>query len=82
MPCACGRAASSGSKGYPLPDELARFGREVCGVKKPADVLGRIAGSLHDTLAAAQADERMPGALIERMRPVWEAGMAFASDSG
>jgi len=70
------------SKSYPLPSELARFGREVCGVKKPADVFQRIADGLRDTWAAARTDERIPHGLIDRMRPVWESGMAFAAGRG
>ena len=37
---------------------------------------------LHATLASAQADERIPKGLVERQRPVWEAGMAFARHRG
>jgi len=70
------------SKSYPLPSELARFGREVCGVKKPADVFQRIADGLRDTWAAARTDERIPHGLIDRMRPVWESGMACAAGRG
>lgn len=65
------------SRSYPLPEELARFGRNVCAVAKPADVFQRIADSLHATLASARADERIPQELLGHLRPVWEAGMAF-----
>ncbi|MGY0634045.1 type II toxin-antitoxin system HipA family toxin [Luteimonas sp. A478] len=69
------------SKSYPLQEDLARFGRDVCGVGAPAHVFQRIADSLHATLASAQADERIPHDLVERLRPVWEAGMVFAASS-
>lgn len=66
------------SRGYPLPEELARFGREVCGVAKPGQVFARIADSLLATLEAAAGDDRIPHGLLQSLRPVWEAGMAFA----
>jgi len=45
-------------------------------------VFQRIADGLRDTWAAARTDERIPHGLIDRMRPVWESGMAFAAGRG
>lgn len=69
------------SRGYPSAQDLARFGRDVCGVRDPGEVFARIADSLQVTLAAARTDERIPEELIQRLWPVWEAGIAFA-DTG
>lgn len=66
------------SRGYPLPAELAAFGREVCGVRQPARVFEKVADSLHRTLDKARTDERIPPLLIEQMADVWKWGMGYA----
>ncbi len=55
------------SKTYPLPDELQRFGREVCGVGKPARVMEAIAQAMNETLGQLRRDERMPEGLLAKM---------------
>ena len=64
------------SKAYPLPEELRRFGRDVCGVRDPQAPLDRIAAAMADTLHAA-ADPRIPAGLLARLRPVWENGIRY-----
>lgn len=63
------------SKSYPLPEELCRFGRDVCGVRDPQAVLTRIAEAMIDTLHAAGRDPRIPAGLLAQLRSVWENGM-------
>lgn len=68
-----------GSRAYPATDELLHFGRSVCGVAKPAEVLARIAQGMSETLIAARQDSRIPARLLDLMRPVWDEGMAYVS---
>ncbi|HEY0956504.1 MAG TPA: type II toxin-antitoxin system HipA family toxin [Roseateles sp.] len=67
------------SKAYPTTEELLQFGTEVCGVVRPRVVLERIAEAMHETLAEANGDVRVPASLLALMRPVWEVGMKYAS---
>ncbi|MEO6276981.1 type II toxin-antitoxin system HipA family toxin [Roseateles sp.] len=66
------------SRAYPATEELLRFGRQVCGVTQPAPVLVRIAEALHDTLAAARQDARIPAPLLADMAEMWQRGMDYA----
>jgi serine/threonine-protein kinase HipA len=66
------------TKAYPTTEELIRFGTDVCGVVRPRPVLERIAQAMRETLQAARADERIQGALIDLMTPVWEVGTEYA----
>ena len=63
------------TKAYPTTQELLKFGREVCGVNRPEQVLQRIADAMTNTLQQAETDERIPGELLTDMRVVWEDGM-------
>ena len=66
-------------KGYPTVDELLRFGREVCGVTQPAQVLQRLASGMGKALAAARGDERLPPTTLAAMTEFWQLGMAYAA---
>lgn len=66
------------TKTYPTTDELADFGRRVCGVTQPAAVLERIAEAMRRTLDAAKGDTRVPSSLWQSMAHAWEAGLAHA----
>lgn len=66
------------SKAYPLPEDLRRFGRDVCGVRDPQAPLARIAEAMHTTLHAAGSDPRIPAGLLAQLRPVWENGIRYA----
>ena len=66
----------SRSKTYPLGDELLHFGRSVCGVADPGKVTTRIAQAMHEVLAQAPTDGRIPGQTLEKMQVAWETGMA------
>lgn len=63
------------SKTYPLPEDLCRFGRNVCGVRDPQAPLNRIAEAMADTLHTAASDPRIPAGLLAQLRPVWENGI-------
>jgi len=54
------------------------FGRRVCGVAQPADVIARIADAMGKTLDEAKADDRVTAALWEQMAQAWEEGRAYA----
>lgn len=66
------------TRAYPTTEELLRFGRQACGVARPAPVLARIADALGDTLAAARQDDRIPKSLLDDMAGMWSRGMDYA----
>lgn len=66
------------TKAYPTTEELIDFGRRVCGVAQPADVISRLAHAMRKTLEEAKADARVTGALWRQMAQVWEEGYAYA----
>lgn len=66
------------TKTYPTTDELVDFGRRVCGVAQPADVIGRIADAMGKTLDEAKGDARVTAALWEQMAQAWEDGRVHA----
>ena len=66
-------------RGYPTTDELLRFGREVCGVTQPAQVLQRLAQGMGKALAAAQGDERLPRKMLAAMTELWQMGLGYAA---
>jgi serine/threonine-protein kinase HipA len=66
------------TKAYPTTDELVDFGRRVCGVAQPADVIARIASAMGKTLDEAKGDARVTAVLWEQMAQAWEEGRAHA----
>ncbi|RDI28652.1 serine/threonine-protein kinase HipA [Pseudacidovorax intermedius] len=66
------------TKAYPTTEELMDFGRRVCGVAQPADVLVRIAEAMRATLEEAKGDTRVTAALREQLAQAWEEGLAYA----
>ncbi len=69
------------SRMYPSTAELLRFGREVCGVVRPADTIVRIADGLSQTRDAARTDERIPTSTLQQMAQMWEHGQQHARDA-
>ena len=63
------------SKAYPTPNELCDFGRRVCGVSQPKQVLDNIAQAMRDTLVDAQGDSRIPSPLLTKMQAAWQPGL-------
>lgn len=69
------------TKAYPTQDELCDFGRRVCGVSQPGQVLQRIATAMQETLVNANGDHRIPAALLAKMKEAWDSGLANAINS-
>ncbi|MEJ7745193.1 MAG: type II toxin-antitoxin system HipA family toxin [Luteimonas sp.] len=55
---------------YPTRDELLRFGKAICLVSRPDEVLDRIATALSETLAAHS--DRLEGAYGPQLRAEWQ----------
>jgi serine/threonine-protein kinase HipA len=62
---------------YPTRDELLKFGSSVCGVRRPAEVIERIASGMRRALDDAKADTRIPRDLLGKMSRVWHDGMRY-----
>jgi serine/threonine-protein kinase HipA len=66
------------TRAYPTQAELLDFGRRVCGVAQPGQMLQQIAQAMQETLQAARGDDRVPPGLLARMQAAWGEGMALA----
>lgn len=66
------------TRAYPAKDDLIEFGRRVCGVSQPGKVLAAIAQAMREVLEEARSDERVPAALLAKMRTAWGEGMMLA----
>jgi serine/threonine-protein kinase HipA len=66
------------TKAYPTTGELHDFGRRICGVSQPGRMLEAIAAAMHQTLAEARGDARVPAPLLAKMKAAWEQGMTYA----
>ncbi len=66
------------TKVYPTTEELISFGRKVCEVAQPAEVLQRIAAAMDAVLLEARGDARIPATLLKKMREAWADGMLLA----
>lgn len=73
-------AGPKASRTYPLPGELLDFGRRVCGVADPAQVIERIADAMVQTLAQYRTDTRIASRLLAQMGAAWSAGLALARE--
>ena len=62
--------------------ELIDFGRRICGVHRPEDVLKRIATAMRITLQDEKTDERVPEALFIAMKQAWLLGMTHGIKHG
>lgn len=71
-------AGRHGSRSYPAPEELLRFGTQVCKTRSPGHVLQRIAQGMSEVLVEAASDDRIPADLLERMRQAWQTGLSYA----
>lgn len=67
------------TKTYPTTAELLTFGRKVCGVTKPEEVIDRIAQGMLKALGDARGDERIPKPLLASMSAAWEKALAYAA---
>ena len=71
-------AGKGQTRTYPATEELLRFGRDVCRVNAPQDIVRRIADAMSDTLALARQDDRIPADTLNLMANVWADGMVYA----
>lgn len=69
------------TKTYPITTELLRFGKEVCGVAQPEEILSAVAQAMAETLAAARSDTRIPAEMLDKLEPVWAAGQQYAAEA-
>lgn len=68
------RSGRSGkNRSYPLPDELLQFGKDICGIEEPRTHVEPILEAMHEVLAHASADSRIPKAVRAGLRREWEA---------
>ena len=65
------------TRAYPTVKELHDFGRRVCGVSQPAQVLEAIAQAMDQTLEEAKGDTRVSATLLAKMGAAWEAGLEY-----
>lgn len=65
------RLLTRGERRYPLPEELASFGREHCHVAEPAERVATLAAAMRITLREARKDDRVPRALLKAMSAEW-----------
>lgn len=73
------RAGRHGSRAYPDTEALSAFGSDVCGVRRPQQVLDRIAQAMGEALAAAAHDPRIAPALLADMQVEWARGQGHAT---
>jgi serine/threonine-protein kinase HipA len=66
------------SRGYPDTEQLLAFGRVVCGMSRPNEVLERIADAMSATLEAAGQDERIGKTLLEQVSGQWSIGIGHS----
>jgi serine/threonine-protein kinase HipA len=69
------------TRAYPGTDELLHFGRQVCELSDPGEVLRRIAQAMDQVLKQARKDARIPKPLLSDMAGAWRDGMAHAAPS-
>ena len=74
-------AGKNQTKTYPVTAELLRFGKEVCGVGQPEQILFAIAQAMSETLAKARTDVRISREMLEKLAPVWAAGQQYATEA-
>lgn len=66
------------TKTYPTKNELHDFGRHVCGVSQPGQVIEEIAHAMNKTLEEAKGDDRVPAHLLSKMAVAWEGGISHS----
>lgn len=69
-----------GSRTYPTTAELLDFGRRVCQMERPQEVVQAIAQGMHESLRLAQGDARIAPGLLANMTEAWETGFEYASE--
>ena len=67
------------SRSYPTRERLLAFGRELCHVRSPEQVIERIGTAMSETLAAHR--ERVERAFFQRIGEEWDGGRAAIGPS-
>jgi serine/threonine-protein kinase HipA len=73
------RRGKHSNKTYPTTAELLDFGRSVCRVSQPQQVLNRIGQAMTETLAQSRTDPRISSQLVTDMGGQWRYGFAMTS---
>jgi serine/threonine-protein kinase HipA len=71
------RRGKHGSRAYPTTADLIAFGKEVCAVDRPVEVLQRIGHGMSQALAECQRDSRIPLTLVNDIGDQWVSGLAI-----
>lgn len=70
------RGQRSGDKspagGYPLRNELEKFGRDVCGVQNPSAVIEHLSDGMSQALQLARRHGSITPVLYQKMEAVWD----------
>ena len=69
------------TKTYPVTEELMRFGKEVCGVARPGEILSAIGQAMSETLVTAGKDVRVPPSMLADLARTWAGGQDYARDA-
>ena len=70
-------AGKGHTRTYPTTEELLSFGRNVCAVPEPEQVILRIADAMSAILDQARFDDRIAQELRLKMSEVWQKGLAY-----
>jgi serine/threonine-protein kinase HipA len=62
----------SPARGYPMRNELEKFGRDVCGVQNPSAVIEHISDGMSQALQLARRQGSITPALYQKMEAIWD----------
>lgn len=68
-------AGKHGTRAYPGMEQLMDFGRRICGVSQPGQVLEAIASGMRKTLQDARGDDRISSDLLLKLETAWDEGL-------
>jgi serine/threonine-protein kinase HipA len=63
------------TRAYPLRDELLAFGREVCGVQAPEQVIEAVCSAMSEVMHQHRSDERIAPQLRDELFSEWAGSM-------
>ena len=66
------------TRAYPLRDELLAFGREVCGVQAPEQVIEAVCSAMSEVMHQHRSDERIAPELRDKFFSEWVRGVSAA----
>lgn len=62
----------SPARGYPLRNELEKFGRDVCGVQNPSAVIEHLSDGMSQALQLARRHGSITPVLYQKMEAIWD----------